>query len=280
MFGDRLSAAVSACGAPVCVGLDPVLERLPDASGEPLAAVERFCTGVLDAVAGVAPVVKIQSACFERYGWAGVRLLESLIVGGRERGLLVINDAKRGDIAISATHYAKALLSGDAAADALTVNGYLGVDAVEPFVAVAEREGAGLFVLVRTSNPGAETFQGVGIEGGGDVSSAMARMVRGVGAGLVGASGLSSVGAVVGATKPEVAERLRGEMPEQVFLLPGYGAQGGDASGLRRFATERGDGVLVTASRSVIYAGEGAGWREAVRGAAERMRDEVGAALG
>lgn len=280
-FGDRLTAAVERCGAPVCVGLDPVLERLPEGvGGEGMGAMEAFCIGVLDAVAGVAPVVKVQSACFERHGWEGTHLFESVVKSARERGLLVIADAKRGDIAISAEHYAEAMLSGASAADALTVNGYLGGDALEPFVDVAGREGAGLFVLVRTSNPGSDGFQGLRLEDGRTVAEAMAGLVRSCGAGLIGERGLSSVGAVVGATKPEEAERLREAMPDQVFLLPGYGAQGGDASGLKRFARAEGDGVLVTASRSVIYAGEGDQWRLGVREAAEKLRDEVADALG
>ncbi|WP_428386340.1 orotidine-5'-phosphate decarboxylase [Mucisphaera sp.] len=281
-FADRLQKAIDVCGAPVCVGLDPVLERLPVTAEEPLAAIETFCEGVLEAVAGVVPVVKFQSACFERYGWRGVRLLESLLVRGRERGVLSINDAKRGDIAISASHYAEALLGQADSADALTINGYLGQDSIEPFVEVAKREGAGLFVLVRTSNPGGDALQATTLAGGGTVASCLAEIVRACGAGLLGdQTGLSCVGAVVGATKADEAERLRAVMPEQIFLLPGFGAQGGDAKGLRRFATAEGRGLLVTASRSVIYpGGTGSDWRGAIRLAAERMRDEVAAALG
>ncbi|MEQ9460074.1 MAG: orotidine-5'-phosphate decarboxylase [Phycisphaeraceae bacterium] len=280
-FADRLMLAVERTGSPVCVGLDPVLERLPVRADDPIDAVRTFCMGVLDGVAGVAAAVKPQSACFERYGWRGVRLLEEVLAGARERGLLTINDAKRGDIAISATHYAEALLGAGSHADALTVNGYLGADTLSPFVEVAAREGAGLFVLVRTSNPGSDEVQGERLVSGGTVAEHLARMVDRLGAEHVSsASGLSLLGAVVGATKVEDAEALRGLMPRQVFLLPGYGAQGGDASSLRRYATVEGRGVLVTASRSVIYAGEGADWVAGVHGAAERMRDEVGAALG
>lgn len=268
-------------GSPICVGLDPVLEKLPPEiraeHWEHPAAIEAFSTGVIDAVAGVAAVVKLQSACYERYGAAGVRVLEHVAAHARSRGLLVLLDAKRGDIGISAEHYAAAAVGLHA--DAITVNGYLGPSTIEPYL----NAGLGVFVLVRTSNPDSDSVQGQEMRSGGTVAGMMAEMVAGIGSawmGCGGGSGLSSVGAVVGATKATDGRALRERMPRQVFLVPGYGAQGGTADDVRALirpsASGVGEaGVLVTASRSVIYAGGDGDWRERVRSAAERLASEI-----
>jgi orotidine-5'-phosphate decarboxylase len=283
-FSDTLARAIDGAGSPVCVGLDPVLEKLPDEvraeHWEPVAAIEAFSTGVIDAVAGIVPVVKFQAACYERYGAAGVRALEHASAHARARGLLVLLDAKRGDIGISAEHYAAAAVGLHA--DAITVSGYLGPSTVEPYMKV----GLGVFVLVRTSNPDSDVVQGVRMEDGRSVAEMMGGLVAGLGEGHVGACGLSGVGAVVGATKASEGERLRRVMPRQVFLVPGYGAQGGTAADVRALVRRemRGGraseaGVLVTASRSVIYAGGGGGgegWKDGVRAAAERLAKEIG----
>jgi orotidine-5'-phosphate decarboxylase len=284
-FSDRLVEAVRSLGAPTCVGLDPVLEKLPTSmrSGDPIAGIEEFCRGVLGAVAGVCPIVKLQSACFERYGGAGVGCLERLIAEARGLGLLVLLDAKRGDIGISAEHYAHAGLGTDEAprADAMTVSGYLGADAVEPFI----RPGRGVFVLVRTSNPGSDGVQSVKLADGRTVAEMMADQVAALGSARLGRHGYSDVGAVVGATKAEDGRALRARMPKQIFLAPGYGAQGGTADDIRALVDGRpecGGGVLVTASRSVIYAfdpGDRA-WTKAVARAALKFGDEIRAVVG
>ncbi|MAB72207.1 MAG: orotidine-5'-phosphate decarboxylase [Planctomycetaceae bacterium] len=245
--GERLAARLEDA-APVCVGLDPVATRLPGAidGSDPLEAIERFSNGVLDAVVGVVPCVKIQAACFERYGHLGVAAMERVITRARDAGFVVILDAKRGDIGISATHYA----AGAAAtgADWITLNGYLGEDGITPFLDA----GLGVFVLVRTSNPSGDEIQAPAV-GDGTVAGLVAGMVDRLGRGN-GGTGPVSVGAVVGATKPEAAAALRASMPEAPFLLPGYGAQGGGADGVRAALDARGGGVLVTASRSIIHA--------------------------
>lgn len=270
-------------GSPICVGLDPVLEKLPQEvraeHWEHPAAIEAFSTGVIDAVAGVVAVVKLQSACYERYGAAGVRVLEHVAAHARSRGLLVLLDAKRGDIGISAEHYAAAAVGLHA--DAITVNGYLGPSTIEPYL----NAGLGVFVLVRTSNPDSDSVQGEEVRKGGTVAEMMAEMVAGVGGGWMGTgggSGLSSVGAVVGATKAADGKALRARMPHQVFLVPGYGAQGGTADDVRALIRPSSSGigeagVLVTASRSVIYPGGEGAWRDRVRSAAERMASEISA---
>ncbi|MBX3361817.1 MAG: orotidine-5'-phosphate decarboxylase [Phycisphaeraceae bacterium] len=288
-FIDLLVEGVDSAGSPICVGLDPVLEKLPERvraeHWEPAAAIEAFSTGVIDAVAGIAPVVKLQSACYERYGAAGVRVLEHVAAHARSRGMLVLLDAKRGDIGISAEHYAQAAVGLHA--NAITVSGYLGPSTIEPYL----RAGLGVFVLVRTSNPDSDVVQGVELGDGRSVAGMMGEMVAGIGAGWKGERGtLSSVGAVVGATKAADGRMLRERMPDQVFLVPGYGAQGGTAADVRALLRSgllgAGEsGVLVTASRSVIYPavsevdGDGMGsgdWKSNVRHAAERLASEIG----
>jgi orotidine-5'-phosphate decarboxylase len=278
-FSDRLAAAVDRCGAPACVGIDPVLEKLPGslrAGGDAAGALEEFSIGVIDAVAGVAPLVKPQSACFERHGAPGMAALGRVIAHAKERGLLVVLDAKRGDIGVSAEHYAAAAFDGDAGADAVTVSGYLGPDTVEPFL----RPGRGVFVLVRTSNPGSDAVQSQRLADGRTVGEMMAEMVASLGKERMGERGLSDVGAVVGATKAADGRALRARMPNQVFLVPGYGAQGGTLDDVRQLvragATRAGDlGVLVNASRSVIYAFKGEDWRREVHAAAESFVREL-----
>lgn len=275
-FADRLAAAVRDKGAPICVGLDPVLEKLPGAlrRGEPARAIEQFCVGVIDAVAEIAPCVKPQSACFERYGGAGVDAMWRVVEHARRRGLMTIVDAKRGDIGISAAHYAQAV----AAADAVTVNPYLGDDALQPFIDAAASRDAGVFVLVRTSNPGSDALQTLELADGRPVCDAVASMVDRLGEAHQGASGYSLVGAVVGATKPRDAARLRTLMPRQWLLVPGFGAQGGSAQDVRACFDARGSGALITASRSVLYAfdAEDADWPAAVRAAAGAMHQQIG----
>lgn len=279
---DEFVAKVRASGSPACVGLDPVLEKLPPAiaRGSEAEAIETFSRGVIDAVAGVVPAVKFQSACFERYGWQGVRALESSMKRAREAGLVVILDAKRGDIGISAAHYAAA--AQHAGAHFVTVSGYLGVSGIEPFLAA----GLGVFVLVRTSNPDSARVQSQKLAQGGTVAEAMAGVVRELGSGHAGAEGLSDVGAVVGATQAREGAALRELMPQQIFLIPGFGAQGGSVKDICTMvrpgeAMERA-GVLATASRSVLYpesAAGGAEWQGTIRDAARRFADEIRAAL-
>ncbi|MCC6677706.1 MAG: orotidine-5'-phosphate decarboxylase [Phycisphaerales bacterium] len=277
-FADRLDRAIRTAGSPVCVGLDPVLgsipgdvrARRPDAAG----AIEEFCSGVLRSVSGVAPAVKFQSACFERYGSAGVAVLERSIGLARSLGLVVVLDAKRGDIGISAEHYAAA--ARGLGADAITVNGYLGPSTLEPYL----EGGLGLFVLVRTSNPDSDAVQAHRLADGRSVAEMMADAVATAGHERLGACGLSDVGAVVGATKSSEGRALRARMPEQVFLVPGYGAQGGTAEDVRALLRSDGRGVLVTASRSVIYAKGDGSWTDAIAAAARKLADEIRTVVG
>lgn len=272
-FADVLSGAIRAKGSPVCVGLDPVADLIPEAlrvtHHEPLGAIAEFCRGVLRASAPHVPAVKFQSACFERYGSKGVALLEQEIAEALRLGLVVVLDAKRGDIGVSASHYAAA--AKRTGAHAVTVSGYLGPSGVTPFLDA----GLGVFVLVRTSNPDSDSVQGHRLADGRTVGEMMADHVAALGMGRCGTEGLSDVGAVVGATKSADGVSLRSRMPHAVFLVPGYGAQGGKADDIRALLRPQGGGVLVTASRSIIYATGGSTWIDSISQAAAALAAEV-----
>jgi orotidine-5'-phosphate decarboxylase len=267
-------------GSPACVGLDPVLAALPaevrDAAASEADAIERFCTGVLEAVVGVAGVVKPQSACFERYGSAGYAVLERVVAHAKKFGFVVILDAKRGDIGASAEHYAAG--SRSMGADWITVSPYMGPSTIEPFLDA----GLGVFALCRTSNPDSDRLQSLDA-GGITVAERTAEMIAELGAARTGGSGLSSLGAVVGATKSAGdGERLRACMPDQILLVPGVGAQGGTPSEVVPLVRAGGrgpggSGVVVNASRSVLYPDPlpGRSWQGSVRAAAERFADSL-----
>jgi len=257
----------------------------PEAAAQAAAAVLGHCRSVIDATAPACVAVKLQLARFEQLGAAGWWALEQAAAHARALGLLVIADGKRGDIDVSAGAYAHALIDGlrtpfgevsGLRADLTTVNPLMGVDALEPFVAAARSAGAGVLVLVRTSNPGAADVEDLRLEGGGTVWERVAQIVAGLGDPGVGESGLSDVGAVVGATEPAHLARARELMPHAVFLLPGVGAQGGRVEALApAFAPGRGGG-LVTASRSIVNAfqqDESADPATAARAEAERLRE-------
>jgi orotidine-5'-phosphate decarboxylase len=249
-------------------------------------AVVVHCRALIDATADACVAVKLQLACFERLGAPGWRALAAVAEHARARGLLVIADGKRGDISVSASAYAQALIGGvqtpfgavaGLGADIVTVNPLMGADAVEPFVAAARAAGAGVLALVRTSNPGAADVEDLELAGGGVVWERLAAIVEQLGAPGVGASGLSDVGAVVGATVPAHLARARELMPHATFLLPGVGAQGGRVEDLApAFAPGRGGG-LVTASRSIAgaYLATGGDPAAAARAEAERLRADA-----
>jgi len=282
-FADRLAEAVERKRSQLVVGLDPVSEQLPAElqEGSTASAYSRFCCGIVDAVASVAVGVKPQSAFFEALGPEGAVAYAKVCDYARAAGLLVIADAKRGDIGSTARAYAAAFLEPRAGApplaDAVTVNPYLGSDSIEPFLAAARREGAGVFCLVKTSNPGAADVQDARLADGPLVWQHVARLVRGWGDELVGERGLSAVGAVVGATYPRDVAEARQLLPRAVFLLPGVGAQGGRPADLTPAFAAGPASALVAASRSVIYAyrRDGGDWRTAAGAEAARLTREV-----
>ncbi len=279
---DRLLAAFERIGAPVCVGLDPVIDRMPSplAGLAPAASLERFSLGALEAIREHVACVKLQSACYERYGAEGIAALHTVAHAAWAAGFEVILDAKRGDIGISAEHYAAASLAHHA--DWTTVNGYLGDDGIAPFLHATGGAGRGAFALVRTSNPSGDAFQSLRLADGRSIAEAMADLVATLGAGHLGERGTSALGAVVGATKRHDAAALRARMPQQMFLVPGYGAQGGGVDDVLPCFRSDGTGAIVTASRSVIYpaGGGGADWTAAIAKAAERFRAEIRSGLG
>jgi orotidine-5'-phosphate decarboxylase len=263
-FADRLVAAVERKGAPLCIGLDPDPALMP----EGLAVVE-FCRGIVDAVAGVAVAVKPQSAFFEAQGATGWAALTDVCDYARDAGLLVVADVKRGDVPSTARAYAEAFAP---LADAVTVNPYLGYDSLEPFFAC---DRLGVFVVVRTSNPSSVDIQDLPLADGRPLWQHVAGLVDRWGADFVGESGLSSVGAVLGATFPRQVAEARGLLPRSVLLLPGVGVQGGRTEDLTEAFSAGPASALVSASRSVLYADRGSGWQEAAAAEAERLADEL-----
>jgi orotidine-5'-phosphate decarboxylase len=310
-FGDRLADRVQRRRSQIVLGIDPDPARLWPAAldlagGAERGAAERaaravaaHCRLLLDAAGEHCVAVKPQVACFERLGAPGWAALAEVIDDAADRGLLVIADAKRGDIDISAAAYGQAFFGATPTpfgeveglgVDCLTVNPLLGRDSLVPLITAAREAGSGILALVRTSNPGAADVQDRELADGGTVSEALAAMVEQLGAPGIGAAGLSDVGAVTGATAPQRLESLRAAMPHAVFLLPGVGAQG--ASGERlapAFAPGPAAG-LVSASRAIVYAfaadrgrggapaGGGVSHREpaaAARAEAARLRELV-----
>ncbi|MEY2716147.1 MAG: hypothetical protein RIT24_2490 [Planctomycetota bacterium] len=276
---DALCARVAKVGSATCVGLDPVIDRLPTSlapanasdNGQCARAIESFSLGVLSAVATEAAAVKIQAACYERFGAEGYAAMGRVLAAARASGLAVVLDFKRGDIGISAEHYAASARA--TGSHWTTINAYLGNDGIAPFLA----EGHGAFALVRTSNPSGDALQTLPLADGRTVAEAVADMVSALGAASIGASGFSALGAVVGATKRAEIASLRARMPHTIFLVPGYGAQGGTADDVRSCFTAPQQGALITASRSVIYpkAAAGVSWEQAIRDAARIFADEI-----
>jgi orotidine-5'-phosphate decarboxylase len=289
VFPDRLAEAVDRKRTQLLVGLDPRVELLPVelrgeahvSRGAAADACARFCRGLVDAVAPYVVGVKLQLAFFEALGADGLRAFEDACAYSRSAGLLVVADGKRGDIGSTARAYADAYLEqredGHPPVDALTVNPYLGSDSIEPFVASCRRSGTGLFCLVKTSNAGSADVQGATLSDGRPLWHHVAELVNGWGEGLVGERGLSSIGAVVGATYPRAVAEARKLMPQAVLLLPGIGAQGATPADVARAFTSGPASALVPVSRSVIYAFrvDGADWRKAAAAEAARLRREV-----
>ena len=288
-FGDRLAEAVERKRSQLVVGLDPVIDLLPvelagDAHlgrAEAADAFSRFCRGIIDAVSTYAVGVKPQLAFFEALGSDGMRAFEDVCAYARTAGLIVLADAKRGDIGSTSRAYATAYLEPrdgqPPLADAMTVSPYLGRDSVEPLLAACRREGAGIFCLVKTSNEGVADIQDLALSDGSPLWQHVARLVAEWGEDLVGERGLSSVGAVVGATHPRAIGEARKLLPRAVLLLPGVGAQGASPADVARAFTSGPASALVAASRSVLYAFRTTedDWRSAAAAEAARLKTQV-----
>jgi orotidine-5'-phosphate decarboxylase len=306
-FADALVTRIRELRHPLCVGLDPHLSQIPPlfrrgamqpGSPETARAVGDFLTAVVDRLEGRTAIVKPQIAFFEQLGSAGIVVLEAVLAQARSRGLLVLLDAKRGDIGSTAAAYARAYLDprSSLASEALTVNPYLGLDTLEPFTKLAREHGRGVFVLVRTSNPGAGSLQDLEVErratsgrdGGSPLFQEVARSLTPLAAELRGSrTGWSSLGVVVGATWPEQARAVREALPESLFLVPGFGAQGGSpAEAVSGFVPGPNglEGGLVSSSRGVLFP-DGAStedasvWEAAIDRALDRATSELGEAV-
>ncbi len=295
-FADRLLAAIEDKGSPVCVGIDPNAAKLPaefqtpDPQGQ-ADAVGVWAKQVLEIVAPHVPAVKPQIAYFEMLRsqaepFYGMKIYSEVVAAARQLGLIVIGDAKRGDIGSTATAYAAAHMAGPDDVDSLTVNGYFGADGLLPFVETGRDTGRGLFVLVRTSNPSGTVIQNFADASGKMFYEHIAEQVAQIGSAseLIGSSGYSCVGAVVGATCPAEARKLRDLMPQQIFLVPGYGAQGATAQDCAASFKADGTGAIVNASRSVIYAHQdkkyaGMEWKKAVEMAAKDFAADIAGAV-
>ncbi len=298
-FADRLTAAIRDKKTPACVGFDPLIERLPpDLGVEPgsdrragAEAILAFGRGVIGAVAPLVPALKINIAFFEPLYGEGIRVYHELVHEAHQAGLIVIGDVKRADIGHTSARYAQAQLGGtgdpdippSAIPDAVTVNPYFGIDGVKPFIDVARETGRGVFVLVQTSNASAAAVQGVTASDGRLVCHHVAQMVQEWSSveALIGDTGYSCVGAVVSPRDLESTEMIRALMPNCLFLVPGFGAQGRTAEEVARCFKADGSGALVNSSRGIIYAYENAKYRDVIgddwqRCAYEACRDFVG----
>jgi len=298
---DRLIDRIIEMQNPTCVGLDTDFNYLPEEMRRDISSFEdasekiaEFNMNVIDKVCDIVPAVKVQIAYYEMYGYAGLRAFDYTVKYARGRGMIVIADCKRNDIGSTASCYSRAYLGKTTVggkttrafpADMLTVNGYLGSDGIKPFIEDIKANDKSVFVLVKTSNPSGGEFQNLKLEDGKFIYEKMGELVTGWGKDTVGKYGYSEVGAVVGATHPEEAARLRAQMKNSFFLIPGYGAQGGSAEMLKVCFDERGLGGVVNSSRGIICAYKnpvysGMNYFEAARAACIDMQQDLRNAIG
>ena len=305
MSFDRLIARIDELKNPSVAGLDPKLEYVPrflkDAffvkDGHTLkaaaGAILAFNKALIDELCDIVPAIKPQAAYYEMYGWEGVRTLAETIRYAQQKGMYVMTDGKRNDIGATMTAYAtahpgKVMVDGvelePFGADALTVNGYLGTDGIQPLLDVCQKYDKGIFVLAKTSNPSSGELQDRKIDGK-SVYEIMGEMCEKWGEQQIGKYGYSAVGAVVGATYPEQLAELRAKLPHTMFLVPGYGAQGGGAKGVAGAFDANGRGAIVNSSRAIMCAYQKEencpeeDFAKAARREAIRMRDDIMAYL-
>ena len=298
---DQLISKIKQMNNPTVIGLDPKYDQLPNCikskyekTPEGVAkAIFEFNQTLVDNVCDMIPAVKVQIAFYEMLGVSGIETFYKTCQYAKEKGMMVMADAKRGDIGSTAEAYSKAFLGktqienacfGNGAIDFVTVNPYLGIDGVKPFIEDCKKYGKGIFILVKTSNPSSGELQDLKLENGKTIYETVGNLVENWGAELVGESGYSSVAAVVGATYPEQLQTLRNQMPHTFFLIPGYGAQGGKAEDIALGFDKNGFGGIINASRSLMCAYKSDRWKtefpeeefgKATRAEAIRMRDEL-----
>jgi orotidine-5'-phosphate decarboxylase len=277
-FADALTARIAA-SSPLCVSLDPLLEKLPEGIPHTAEGIFAFNKGLVDALQGIAAAAKLQLAHYERLGWEGMKVFWETCEYAKRAGMIVIADAKRGDIGNAGEAYAEAYLYEGSPVDALTVNPYLGSDGVTPFIERCVKNGKGIYVVVKTSNASSGELQDLPV-GDEVVHEHLAQLVESWGMHHIGPeTNLSCVGAVVGATYPEEMKYLRTLMPHIPFLIPGYGAQGGTAEDAAHGFHADGTGALVAAGSGVIFASSGKDWADAAVKAARETVSELRKAL-
>ena len=298
MITDRLIEKIVEMQNPTCVGLDTLFDYLPDDMKQGVTTFDgvaervfEFNKKIIDTVRDIVPSVKVQIAYYEMYGVAGMKAYEETLKYATEKDLVVIADAKRNDIGSTASCYAKTFLGKTSVngnelrafpADYVTVNGYLGTDGIAPFVEECEKDDKGIFVLVKTSNPSGAEIQNLVLENGVPMYEHVGNLVEKWGESTVGKYGYSAVGAVVGATHPTEAERLRKTMPHTFFLIPGYGAQGGNAQMLKSCFGANGLGGVVNNSRGILcaYKKDGGTYYESARKACIAMQNDLSSVIG
>ena len=298
MITDRLIESIIDMQNPTCVGLDTLFDYLPDEMKAGVTTFEgvaervfEFNKKLIDTLYGIVPSVKVQIAYYEMYGVAGMKAYEETLKYASEKGLVVIADAKRNDIGSTASCYAKTFLGETQVngvahkafpSDFVTVNGYLGTDGIAPFVEECQSKDKGIFVLVKTSNPSSGELQNLMLENGKPVYEYMGGLVEKWGESTIGKYGYSAVGAVVGATHPTEAKRLREVLPHTFFLIPGYGAQGGNAEMLKSCFAENGLGGVVNNSRGILcaYKKNGGTYYEAAKNACIAMQQDLSSVIG
>ncbi len=298
MITDRLIDGIITMQNPTCVGLDTLFDYLPDdmkagakTFDDVAERVFEFNKKLIDTLRDIVPSVKVQIAYYEMYGVAGMKAYEETLKYAAEKDLVVIADAKRNDIGSTAACYAKTFLGETSVnertykafpADYVTVNGYLGTDGIAPFVEECAKNDKGIFALVKTSNPSSGELQNLLLENGKTVYEYMGALVEKWGETTIGKYGYSAVGAVVGATHPTEAARLRQVLPHTFFLIPGYGAQGGNAEMLKSCFKADGLGGVVNNSRGILcaYKKNGGTYYEAARAAAVAMQQDLSSVIG
>ncbi len=288
-FADRLIGEIEKKGNPCMVGLDPRVEQIPHfIAGDIESKLVEFNTIIIDAVQDLVPTVKLQFAFYIQYGVAGINAFKKSIEYAKEKGLIVVIDAKSNDIGSTAEAYANTFIGNCFDADAVTVNPYLGSDGLIPFVKLCKEQGKGIFILVKTSNESSGDFQDKILKDTEknteeEMYKTVARMVNELGTDVVGEKGYSSIGAVVGATYPEQASVLRKLMPKALFLVPGYGAQGGTAEGTVPCFNADKLGAVIHSSRGIIFTKDldisRADYSALVRANTEKMIAEIHSVL-
>lgn len=304
-FSDKLAEQIKLKKNPSILGLDPKLEYIPasikeknflnnaESSKAAADSIVEFNKRLIDATFDIIPAIKPQLAYYEMYGLEGLRAFYETVGYAKEKGLLVIADGKRNDIGTTAEAYAAAYLgrtdiNGETVeafgCDALTVNAYLGIDGIKPFIDICENNEKGIFALIKTSNPSSGQLQDLELADGRTIYEAMADLVDQWGSTTIGECGYSSIGAVVGATYPKQLIELRKRMPRTWILVPGYGAQGGTAADVAKAFDKNGLGAVINASRSLMCAYKLEAWKnrfthedfdKAARAEAQRMRDDI-----